>query len=349
MMLYGCGSNGSGQLGVGHLEDVSSPTCHELSFDDPSDTPAVIRAGGNHTLILLQSGTLYCSGVSATNYSKYLDTERKTSQTALLAQKIRLCSATWEASVIVDEKNELMTWGNGERGEIGRDTRSPHVKIPIISTDAGEDVCIMDVASGVQHTVIVYNDGQVWGWGNGRKGQLGHPASIVKEPRKIADLDFKVTRAVCGREFTFLVGDPAAGQCIVLGSDKWGVTSQAPNLIVGWKEIGACWGSIFVLLQSRQILSWGRNDHGQLAPRSLPEISNIACGSEHCLALTASGQVLAWGWGEHGNCGTSVDKDGDVKDGWTELKIPGSSRGIRNVGIGAGCATSWIWTSRKET
>ncbi|MCJ1393788.1 hypothetical protein MMC18_006664 [Xylographa bjoerkii] len=215
---------------------------------------------------------------------------------------------------------------------------------PLARAFMPEDATIIDIASGLQHTIIVLSNGEVYGWGNGRKGQLGEPAGIVSEPRKIDAVNFKVKRAVCGREFTYLVGDQNRGQHVVLGSDKFCIRSMAPESAMGWKDIGASWGSIFVLHQSGKMISWGRNDHGQLASRGLPLIAKMAVGSEHVLALTADGTVLAWGWGEHGNCGPDVDKEGDAKSPWSEIKSLDEEVGQSIIGIGAGCATSWLWT-----
>jgi len=41
----------------------------------------------------------------------------------------------------------------------------------------------------------------------------------------------------------------------------------------------------------------------------LPPISQIACGSRHCLALAESGEVFAWGKGDHGVLGTGSSSD----------------------------------------
>ncbi|MCJ1296181.1 hypothetical protein MMC34_007747 [Xylographa carneopallida] len=261
--------------------------------------------------------------------------------------KIKLCAATWEASILVTADDQLYTFGCGSKGELGRGTCSVMNESfcpPIDQAFMPEGVTITDLASGLQHTVIVLSNGEVYGWGNGRKGQLGEPAEIVTEPRKISTPNFKVMRAVCGREFTYLVGNQIRGQHVVLGSDKYGVCSQAPESASGWTNIGASWGSIFVLHQSGNLISWGRNDHGQLTPANLPHIAKMAVGSEHVLALTADGKVLTWGWGEHGNCGPDVDKDGDVKSPWGTIKTADHEGGQPIVGIGAGCATSWLWT-----
>lgn len=66
MPLFAFGSNGSGQLGLGHTEDVSIPT--RCVFDDEAspqaDNGKVVRiaAGGNHTLVLFENGAVYAAG-----------------------------------------------------------------------------------------------------------------------------------------------------------------------------------------------------------------------------------------------------------------------------------------------
>lgn len=368
MALYAFGSNSSGQLGIGHKEDISSPSVCEFIPDQQQHRgmPLRVAAGGNHTLVAYSSGQVYSAGSAKGHPIDQTATEclifsRLRIGTGLLGPAfIRLCSTTWEASLIVADGAEgmMLSIGSGERGELGRGTGITtavyhcayfHIGSPPPGT-LFEDLAserhkatARDLASGVYHTVIVRADGEVYGWGNGRKGQLGEPAGIIWSARKIEGLDFEVTRAVCGREFTFLAGDPQTGKYALLGTDKWHLKSQAPTSILGWKDIGASWGSIFILNHSGKIISWGRDDHGQLAPDGLPLVDKMAVGSEHVLALTKDGEVLAWGWGEHGNCGPDIDKNGDVKHRWSKIDTSDINKPV--VGIGAGCATSWLWTS----
>jgi protein ATS1 len=358
--VYAIGSNGSGQLGIGHKEDVSVPK--EALFDSSgppvSQVPPLIRAGGNHTL-LLSGGQLYCSGDPSSgacgllpellrphpHFTKViLDKEASSNSQS----EVIFCAATWEASFVVKNDGhghatQVYGFGTGNRGELGLGElifRSP--KALLIKNFPPPDTEVVDLAASVNHVVVVLSNGDVYGWGNGRKGQLGQPHAIVYSPRRISDVDFKVARAVCGREFTYLVSIAEDGQHRVLGTDKWNVMTGAPKYVKIWKDVGASWGSLFVLLQSGELLSWGRNDHGQLAPPDLPELSHVAVGSEHALGLTTDGEVLAWGWGEHGNCGPSTI-DGDVKGRWSVIA---SSKylpaGSKIISIGSGCATSWI-------
>ncbi|KAI5286873.1 hypothetical protein KEM54_006439 [Ascosphaera aggregata] len=72
MALYAFGSNGSGQLGIGHKDDISTPTKCLFRHDDgrisarpqttSPDIPVKIAAGGNHTLVLFSSGAAFAAG-----------------------------------------------------------------------------------------------------------------------------------------------------------------------------------------------------------------------------------------------------------------------------------------------
>lgn len=354
MILYAFGSNGSGQLGIGNRVDQSTPQRCWLN-PELSGSPMTVAAGGNHTLVLYDEGTAYCAGSprGGTLESGFsmssMPIFQKTHMSAL-GTKLKSCSAFWDGSVFVSSDNDVYTAGSGSKGEPGTGRASGSMALqtlpnfpPVLQWST-----IVDVACGVDHTVVVLEDGRIYGWGNGRKGQLGLPEEIVWTPREVADVGFSVVRAVCGRETTYLVGEPSKGQHKILGSNKWELRSQAPASVPNWKDIGASWGSIFVLEESGKIRSWGRNDHGQLAPHGLPHIETFAVGSEHVIALTKEGKVISWGWGEHGNCGLDIDENGDVKGKWNEILNQEFDHSMRVVGVGAGCATSFFWAKGPE-
>ena len=344
MTIFAFGSNGAGQLGIGHRDDVHVPIKHIPPQEAGAGmaAPVAVAAGGNHTLMLFSSGH-----VSITGSKQGMLGEQGNFMSQLLAHNIKLCSATWDACILCTKQNSIFTYGRGGKGELGRGPNTTEALIPSQSVDISSfllnGASIVDLASSIQHTVLVLSNGQVIGWGNGRKGQLGEPAEVVWKPRKIQGIGFAVHRAVCGREFTYLVGAPGDGSHLILGSDKWGVRSAAPRIIPFWKDIGASWSSIFILQGSGEMAAWGRNDHGQLPRREMPKITKMAIGSEHVVTLSVDGRVLAWGWGEHGNCGPTTDDHGDVKETVGTMVIPGE-RVHSIMGVGAGCATSWIWS-----
>lgn len=353
--IYAIGSNGSGQLGIGHKEDVSVPK--PALFDGP--TPPHIRAvaaGGNHTLILTRSGQIYWSGDSKSGACGVVPQNpgREPSFAPMLskefehddAQPVTHVAATWESTIFVRQdkqgKNrEAYSCGLGDKGELGQGQFV--VRIPSaqrIPDFPPPDTEIVHLSACMSHVVAVLNDGSVYGWGNGRKGQIGSPDEIVHSPRRLDGIDFHVKKAVCGKEFTCLIGED--GQISVLGSDKWGIKSSAPAMVQGWQDIGASWSNIYVLKSDGHVQSWGRDDYSQNVPSDLAKVSNMAVGSEHIVVHLESGEVVAWGWGEHGNCGPIPSKQ--------------TTKGVRNTiasskyipadamisTIGAGCATTWI-------
>ncbi|KAI6368307.1 hypothetical protein MCOR25_004713 [Pyricularia grisea] len=372
--VFALGSNGSGQLGIGHKEDISVPkpalfssAAGELSAH-PTSPIVKVAAGGNHTLLLTEDGEIYSSGDPASGAcglkSAAADSAEAGRQRPPVFHKIhvpteqaaqspgRLIAATWEASIITgpDEQGRrnrrVYSFGCGSKGELGQGPLI--IRIPFAQPIADfppPDNEVVDLSACMGHVVAVLSNGDAYGWGNGRKGQLGAPEGIVTEPHKIEGVPFKVVKAACGKEFSCLVGEPGSGDIAVIGLDKWSVRSSAPTSVPGWRDVQASWGNIYILQADRSVLSWGRNDHGQLAPSGLPKMSQIAVGSEHVVAIDeALETVAAWGWGEHGNCGPQVQGDNSQgKTGWTVIASakhipPGSSI----TAIGAGCATSWI-------
>ncbi|KAI0138662.1 RCC1/BLIP-II [Hypoxylon sp. NC0597] len=361
--LFALGSNGSGQLGIGHKEDVSVPKQVEFVGEAPQDDVVQIAAGGNHTIILTETGRAYWAGDPSGGACGIVDDtedmevpkfrELAFSTPERLGPIVHI-ACTWDSSVfsLKDDSGKVTrvyTCGIPDIGAVGSNSDSS-VKSPgLISNFPPPGTEVTSLAAGFRHVVAVLDNGDVYGWGNGRKGQLGElddaadSKGVIHKPRKINEVDFKVTKAVCCQYATCLISEPGDGRILVLGADKWGLKSSAPIEIPNWNTISASWGGIYILQRNGTLVAWGRDDHGQLPPPGLPELERIVAGSEHVLALTKDGDVLSWGWGEHGNCGPRTEKFGDVKGRWNTLaSLKHLPEGSQITAIGAGCATSWI-------
>lgn len=405
LTLFSLGSNSSGQLGIGHVEDVSLPTRCLFSSsssspgeekEDPSREGEIARivAGGNHTLVLFASGAVYAAGcnvdrrcgpipapasASASTSGQGGESESgpasEASTSLLRFQKVAFSdprgrrverfkdvSATWDATFLVSSSSdgddhdgeEVFVMGSGMRGELGLGDTCPRASVPVKIPDFPPRGTKVDsIASSVGHTVAVLSNGDVYGWGGSRKGQLGESAKerkIVWSPEKIEGIPFRATGAACGREFTIIAGNKERGEFLILGSSdsKWKVLADAPapgTALGSYFHMAASWHSVYVHRSDRSVKAWGRNDRGQLPPPDLPKPKKIAVGSEHVLALLDDERtVVAFGWGEHGNCGPETDAQGNVKGRWNVIPLD-LGENSRVVGIGAGCATSWIIVS----
>ena len=366
MTLYAFGSNGAGQLGLHHKDDSSTPQEVVLPVPSPESKGCIktIVGGGSHTLLLFESGVCLAAGSDSQGQMgdhKAIESDGPGKELGFgfrpltIDLVIKSCSALWEASALVTMDDEVFVTGAGPKGELGLGPKITQTltlqKIPEFPPSG---TSINRIASGVAHTVVLLSNGEAWGWGNGRKGQLGEPADIVYSPRRISAPAFDAYTAdvACGREFSYFADIHLPGRHMILGSDKWNVVSAAPKTLgpTEWthrrkiyKSIGTCWNSVVVLLEGGEIEAWGRNDRGQLPlPHQSPIIEKIATGSEHCVALTTDQEVLCCGWGEHGNCGSEINEEGNVQD-WVKISLQ-LPTGSETVGVAAGCATSFFWT-----
>ncbi|KAI1162280.1 RCC1/BLIP-II [Nemania serpens] len=356
--LFALGSNGSGQLGLGHKEDVSVPKQVEFCQAQPHDDPVTqVAAGGNHTVLVTASGKAYWSGDYANGCCGIFGDEEGgdirpvfrelcLSNPAIVGP-VMYATCTWDTTVLVvgDEDGRATRVYNCGTPEGVAEGKPVYIHdFPPVGT------AVTGLAAGFRHVIVVLNNGDVYGWGNGKKGQLGpldglaDASGVVTKPWRMSGLPFKVAKAVCCQYTTCLIAEPGDGRILVLGADKWELRSGAPAEIPSWRTLAASWGSVYILKRDGTLVAWGRDDHGQLPPHGLPEISRIAAGSEHVVALTETGDVLAWGWGEHGNCGPHTDeKFGDVKGRWNVLaSLKNLPEASSITAVGAGCATSWI-------
>lgn len=217
-MLHAFGSNGSGQLGLSDYADRTKPEQCDFPVDYRNDVPVNIAAGGNHTLVLLRSGRVLSAG---SNTSGQRGERLETSSLgfdglSILTDRRRLetfkaCSTTWEASTLVTSADAVYTFGSGPKGELGQGEDVRETLPRQIPCFPPVGATIIDISSCMGHTVVVLSNGEVYGWGQGRKGQLGEPTGIVWSPRRIQNIPFKAVRAVCGKDFTYIVGAPYTG------------------------------------------------------------------------------------------------------------------------------------------
>jgi protein ATS1 len=343
--MFVFGSNGEGQLGIPAAEIVDAPT--EVSSVLPLGNVTVIRGGDNHTLFLCKDGAVYGVGDNRKGQLSSLGKEPQIQLFQKVYENVSYVAATCESSAYItkDESGQyyIHTEGTGQWGELGREEQASsetptRITPPFSST-------IIEFAAGVWHYVAVLNDGSVYGWGKARLGQLGNSLTgKVTTPTKIEDIPFRPTKAVCGKDFTYIVGEPSCGDHILLGKDKFNIISSMPEHIRGWKDVGATWHAIFVLFDDGTLTAWGKENMWKLLPSNLPLLNKIAVGSDHVLAVTIDGELISWGWGKHGNCGNLANCKQQIKNDmvsgfWNKIDVPGEIETI-----GAGFCTSFVIT-----
>ena len=347
MPLYALGSNSSYQLSLTHTIDVSIPTKTTLKLPD-KEHPVKIVAGGNHTLLLTDSGSLYATG--ANKYGQCMSSACDLIRGFTKVNGIwKDCAATWEGSVAVDKDGLVWSFGKIKNHEnisgwkAEKDPVFSENKETITTSEdqlgqeaaaARENSTVTGVVGGVQHFIVSTNSG-VFGFGDSRKGQLG--TFHNNRPSKLSS--DSIVQAACGKEFTCLLPKTNLLE-IHTTSLKHNLHTIPSHLQI--LSLVASWSTLAILDSAGKVTCWGRSDHGQLPPDGLPPISQLAAGSEHFIALSQDHKVYAWGWNEHGNCGREDNMDVTTVH---ELVLPKDERAMY---VAAGCGTSWIWTEKLD-
>uniref|UniRef100_G3SZF2 RCC1 domain-containing protein 1 n=1 Tax=Loxodonta africana TaxID=9785 RepID=G3SZF2_LOXAF len=168
---------------------------------------------------------------------------------------------------------------------------------------------------GTEHALLLDASGQVFSWGSGRHGQLGHGTLEAElEPRLLealqglpmAEVAAGGWHSVCVSETGDLYtwGWNESGQLALpsrgLAEDGRTVTKEATRLAVDGSEVkGAAEGedgapAPFIAVQPFPALL------------DLPlgsDAVKASCGSRHTAVVTRAGELYTWGWGKYGQLG----------------------------------------------
>ncbi|KAK9767938.1 hypothetical protein K7432_001801 [Basidiobolus ranarum] len=343
MGLLGIGSNGYGQLSLGHGEDTYLATDCVLSEGEdefyPSDI-AYITGGGNHTAVVTNSGVLYLCGQ---NSDGQLGLPLEIADVHIYKRfssvhKWKSVACGWNHTLALTSEGVVYSFGNNAFLQLGNanDKASTHVGylLPLPK--------VKQISCGLRHSMAVTEDGHVYSWGANRHGQTGQKWEKTSSVNKVEGLS-KVKKVVCGQYHSVVLTETS--QVYVFGLNKHGLLGISPQEINSSflpvemifstsrdmespiVDISSGWNHITVLDQQGHLYTWGRNDHFQLGmsvvedneewlrvpvaltyrPQRIPlrrPVIEFVCGSEHTIALCENDECFTWGWNEHGNCGT---------------------------------------------
>ena len=285
---YGWGSNSRGQIGIGAEavgQNIRYPTCitiDEMQGEAKKIGIIGVATGRAHSILLRSDGTMYGFGDN-----KYHQLGLETDETTTTA-----LSSSASAS-----------GSSGSSGTSG----SPELLPSPGRVQWTSSQIVIEVCCGWQFSSAVSHSGEVFTWGDNRKNQCAHDATAFPTlPRP--------TRVPFGSQRSTSISRIACGWSHMLALDKNGVVYSWGRFDMGQLGIGLVKGTGTNKVQSKPEYSDTfvfevtiSNDEIFNGKRK-NKIVQIACGSEHSLAVTAGGNLYSWGWGEHGNLGHGTTK-----------------------------------------
>ncbi|XP_038007666.1 E3 ubiquitin-protein ligase HERC2 isoform X1 [Motacilla alba alba] len=367
--IYGWGHNHRGQLGGIEGAKVKVPTpCEALATLRP-----VQLIGGEQTLFAVTAdGKLYATGYGAGGRLGIGGTESVSTPTLLesiqhvFIKKVAVNSGGKHCLALSFE-GEVYSWGEAEDGKLGHGNRSPCDRPRVIESLRGIEV--VDIAAGGAHSACITAAGDLFTWGKGRYGRLGHGDSEDQlKPKLVEALQgYRVIDIACGSgdaqtlcltddDTVWSWGDGDYGKLGRGGSDGCKVPMKIDSL-TGLGVVKVECGSQFsvALTKSGAVYTWGKGDYHRLGhgsddhvrrPRQVQGLQGkkviaIATGSLHCVCCTEDGEVYTWGDNDEGQLG----------DGTTNAiqrpRLVAALQGKKINRVACGSAHTLAWSTSK--
>ncbi|KAJ8543400.1 hypothetical protein K7X08_005923 [Anisodus acutangulus] len=245
--------------------------------------------------------------------------------------EIGISCGLFHSGLLVD--GNLWIWGKGDGGRLGFGHEDP-VFVPTLNTHLDS---VRSVALGGLHSVALSSLGQVFTWGYGGFGALGHKVyhrELV--PRLVeGSWDAEICHVATSGTHTAAItksgelytwgrdeGDGRLGLGPGRGPDEAGglsIPSKVKSLPVNVAAVSCGGFFTMALSEEGELWNWGANSNYELGrggkvggwkPQPVPSLEGvrviqIASGGYHSLALTDKGEVLSWGHGGNGQLGNS--------------------------------------------
>ncbi|CAN0925853.1 Ultraviolet-B receptor UVR8 [Linum grandiflorum] len=332
--IWSWGAGTDGQLGTGKLEDELLPQLLRLPSLAAAGPISMLACGGAHVVALTTGGIVLTWGRGTSGQLGHGNTLNSLDPKVVkfLDNDVTVThvSAGWSHSGFVSDEGCLFTCGDGSFGQLGHGDQS-NCSTPVkVSYFDSEHVDQM--ACGMRHSVVLLKRNQVYGFGSGKRGQLGVSVKSASLPR--VTLGFEdveiVSVSANGDHSAALSGD---GKLYTWGRGFSGFPDSNvpccsfPSLRFDRVALG--WNHALLLNGDGEVYMLGGDRHGVLDKMSttanhlpgkgtgLERVSNpdgarvvqIAAGSEHSALVTDGGAIMTWGWGEHGQLGLGSTTD----------------------------------------
>ena len=166
--LWGCGYNNYGELGLGDTSKRNTFTQVTTNANNIKQ----IYCGAHHTIMLKNDGTLWSCGRNDYGQLGLGDTTNRYTFTQITtnANNIKSVYCGYYHTLILKNDGTLWSCGYNGSGQLGLGDGNSRYTFTQVTTNADD---IKSVFCGGEYTLILKNDGTLWGCGQNNYSQLG--------------------------------------------------------------------------------------------------------------------------------------------------------------------------------
>ncbi|XP_043933675.1 probable E3 ubiquitin-protein ligase HERC1 isoform X2 [Protopterus annectens] len=362
--VYVWGSNSSHQLVEGTQEKLLQPKLAP-SFADAQ----TIEAGQYCTFVISADGSVRACGKGSYGRLGLGDSNNQSTLKKLTFEphraikKVSSSKGSDGHTLAFTTEGEVFSWGDGDYGKLGHGNSSTQ-KYPKLIQGPLQGKVVVCVSAGYRHSAAVTEDGELYTWGEGDFGRLGHGDSNSRNiPTLVKDIS-NVGEVSCGSSHTIALSKDGRTVWSFGGGDNGKLGHGDTNRVYKPKVIEALQGmfirkvcagsqSSLSLTSTGQVYAWGcgaclgcgSSEATALRPKMIEELAttrivDISIGDSHCLSLSHDNEVYAWGNNSMGQCG-----QGNSTGPITKPKKVSGLDGVAVQQISAGTSHSLAWTA----
>ncbi|KAE8617132.1 hypothetical protein XENTR_v10008991 [Xenopus tropicalis] len=367
--VYVWGSNSSHQLVEGTQEKILQPKLAPCFSDAQTFFHFQIEAGQYCTFVISTDGSVRACGKGSYGRLGLGDSNNQSTLKKLTFEphrsikKVSSSKGSDGHTLAFTTEGEVFSWGDGDYGKLGHGNSSTQ-KYPKLIQGTLQGKVVVCVSAGYRHSAAVTEDGELYTWGEGDFGRLGHGDSNSRNiPTLVKDIS-NVGEVSCGSSHTIALSKDGRTVWSFGGGDNGKLGHGDTNRVYKPKVVEALQGmftrkvcagsqSSLALTSTGQVYAWGcgaclgcgSSEATALRPKLIEELAatrivDISIGDSHCLALSHDNEVYAWGNNSMGQCG-----QGNSTGPITKPKKVSGLDGVAIQQISAGTSHSLAWTA----